>query len=176
MDRMRQWSESYAGGSAEAEDREFQKLAQDIMLAQLKTQRSAKARGVNRAFHAKATLALDGAELRFLDKLSPDLITGYARPGASYPAIVRFSNAASAEADDNKPDFRGVAVRIIVSDSERHDLLATNFPVSHARDARQFVAFAVATAGGRLSQMFGLSKAAVLRLVPRETTRMLRNV
>ncbi len=32
--------------------------------------------------------------------------------------------------------------------SEAHDLLMTNFPVSHARDARQFVEFARATAGG----------------------------
>jgi hypothetical protein len=124
---MREWNEHYAGGSAEAEYREFQKLAQDIMLAQLKTRRAAKAQGVDRAFHAKATLALDGAELRFLDKLPPDLIAGYARPGASYAAVVRFSNAASTGADDNRRDFRGVAVRVIVSDSEQHDLLATNF-------------------------------------------------
>src|SRR5262245_11566233 len=175
MDGMQQWSESYAGGSAEAEYREFQKLAQDIMLAQLKTRRAAKAQGVNRAFHSKATLALDGAELRFLNKLPPDLIAGSARPGASYAAIVRFSNARSTGADDNKPDLRGVAVRIIVSDSELHDLLATNFPVSHARDARQFVAFAVAIAGGRLSQMFGLLKL-LFTLGPRETIRMFSNV
>jgi Animal haem peroxidase/Catalase len=175
MDGMRQWNECYAGGSAEAEYREFQKLAQDIMLAQLKTRRAAKAQGVHRAFHAKATLALDSAELRFLDKLPRDLTTGYAKPGASHPAIVRFSNAASAGADDNKRDLRGVAVRVIVSDSEQHDLLATNFPVSHARDARQFVAFAVATAGGRLSQIFGLLRL-FLTLGPSETIRMLRNV
>jgi hypothetical protein len=172
---MREWNEYYASGSAEAEYREFQKLAQDIMLAQLKTRRAAKTQGVDRAFHAKATLALDGAELRFLDKLPPDLTAGYARPGASYPVIVRFSNAASAGADDNKRDLRGVAVRCIVSENEQHDLLATNFPVSHARDGRQFVAFAVATAGGRLSRIFGLVKL-LFTLGPFETIRMLRNI
>src|SRR5262245_52270797 len=147
-DGMAQWKEVYAGGSPEAEFREFQRLAQDIMLAQVKTQRAAKAHGVDRAFHAKATLALDGAELRFLDSLPPDLAAGHARPGAAYPAIVRFSNAASAAADDNAPDLRGIALRFKDSDNRHHDLLATNFPVSHARDGRQFVAFAVATAGG----------------------------
>ena len=125
MDAMREWNEVYSGGSAEAEYREFQALAQAIMLAQLKTQRAAKAQGVDRAFHAKATLALDDAELRFLNNLPPDLIAGYVKPGAAYPAIVRFSNAAGAAGDDNKRDLRGVAIRVIVSDSEQHDLLAT---------------------------------------------------
>ena len=172
---MREWNEVYSGGSAEAEYREFQALAQDIMLAQLRTQRAAKAQGVDRAFHAKATLALDGAELRFLDTLPPDLVAGYVKPGAAYPAIVRFSNAANAAGDDNKRDLRGVAIRVIVSDSEQHDLLATNFPVSHARNAHQFVAFAVATPGGRLSGIFGLAKL-MFTLGPGETIRMLRNV
>ena len=172
---MREWNEVYSGGSAEAEYREFQALAQAIMLAQLKTQRAAKAQGVDRAFHAKATLALDDAELRFLNNLPPDLVAGYVKPGAAYPAIVRFSNAAGAAGDDNKRDLRGVAIRVIVSDSEQHDLLATNFPVSHARNAHQFVAFAVATAGGRLSRIFGLAKL-MFTLGPGETIRMLRNV
>jgi hypothetical protein len=175
MDAMREWNEVYSGGSAEAEYCEFQALAQDIMLAQLKTQRAAKAQGIDRAFHAKATLALDDAELRFLDTLPPDLIAGYAKLGAVYPAIVRFSNAAGAGADDNKRDLRGVAIRVTVSDSEQHDLLATNFPVSHARNAHQFVAFAVALAGSRLSCIYGLIKL-LLTLGPGETIRMLRNI
>ena len=77
MDAMREWNEVYSGGSAEAEYREFQALAQDIMLAQLKTQKAAKAQGVDRAFHSKATLPLDDAELRFLNNLPRDLVAGY---------------------------------------------------------------------------------------------------
>ena len=43
---MPEWNEVYAGGSAEAEHRAFQKLAQDIMLAQLKTKKAAKASAI----------------------------------------------------------------------------------------------------------------------------------
>lgn len=172
---MPDWNEVYTGGDAKLEFKEFQKLAQNIMLAQLKSRRAAKVPAIDRAFHAKATLAIDGAELRFFDNLPADLIAGHAKPGAAYPAIVRFSNAASAGADDNKRDLRGIALRFTVSETEQHDLLATNFPVSHARDARQFVAFAVATAGGRISKVWGLLKLMVT-LGPGETIRMLRNI
>ena len=61
--------------------------------------------------------------------------------------MVRFSNAAGTGQPDTKPDLRGVALRVQVSPEESHDLLMTNFPVSHARNARQFVEFAKATAG-----------------------------
>ena len=61
-----------------------------------------------------------------------------------------------------------------VTDDEQHDLLATNYPVSHARNARQFVKFAVATAGGRLSRFAGVIRLA-FTLGPLETIRILRN-
>ena len=131
---------------------------------------------MDRAFHAKSTLATGQAELTFLD-LPGDLRHGFAQPGRTYPAIVRFSNAAGTGQSDAAPDLRGVALRVQVSPevAESHDLLMTNFPVSHARDAREFVEFAKATAGGRLAQLLG-----VLRLIRlfglRETVRMLRNV
>src|SRR5262249_18717035 len=67
------------------------------------------------------------------------------------------------------------ALRIKVSDKEHHDLLATNFPVSHARNATQFVAFAKATAGGTLSKVFGIL-GLVFQFGPFEVIRMLRNV
>ena len=71
--------------------------------------------------------------------------------------------------------MRGVALRIKVSDSEQHDLLATNFPVSHARNAKQFVAFAKATAGGTLSRLCGIVGLA-FKFGPSEVIRMLRNI
>src|SRR5690349_4242439 len=172
------WSEEFAGGSPEAERRLFDKLARDILLVQLKNQKNASAHGVphpvDRAFHAKSTLAVEDAELRFLD-LPADLRVEFAQPGAVFRAAVRFSNAAGGGRPDFAPDLRGVALRIMVSADQQHDLLMTNYPVSHARDARQFVAFAVATAGGRLSRALGLAKLAVT-LGPAETVRMLRNV
>jgi hypothetical protein len=169
------WEETYAGGSAEAERREFDRLAIDIMRAQLKARKAAGAPTVDRAFHAKAVLAVEEAQVRFLDTLPADLTVGFAAPGAVYPAIVRVSNAANHAAPDYRPDLRGIAVRIEESAAQHHDLLATNYPVSHARNARQFVRFAVATAGGRLSRVLG-----ILGLFfsegPAEAVRMLRNV
>jgi len=173
------WSERYAGGSPEAESTQFEALARGIIEVQSKVRKRISGHGVPhaiaRAFHAKATLAVDDAELRFRDDLAADLRAGFAQPGAKYRAIVRFSNASGSAEPDYAPDLRGVALRIEVDDGTSHDLLATNFPVSHARDARQFVEFAKATAGGGVSRIVGLVRLAAL-FGPRETIRMVRNV
>ncbi|MCA1851193.1 MAG: catalase, partial [Beggiatoa sp.] len=173
-----EWTEEYVGGSPEVERLAFEQLAKEIMLVQLKNQKHASRHGVphavDRAFHAKSTLAVEDAELRFLD-IPPDLQVELAQPGAIYPTVVRFSNAAGNGQPDYKPDLRGVALRIKVSLEQQHDLLMTNYPVSHARDARQFVKFANATAGGTVSRVFGLAKLAFI-CGPSETVRMLRNV
>jgi hypothetical protein len=172
------WAEEFQGGSPEAERQLFEQLAKEILRVQLKNQKAASAHGVPhavaRAFHAKSTLAVDDAELRFLD-IPADLRAGFAQPGAAYRTVVRFSNASGTGQPDSKPDLRGVALRIQVSPEQQHDLLMTNFPVSHARDAYQFVKFATATAGGRLSRALGVA-GLVLRFGPSETVRMLRNV
>jgi Animal haem peroxidase/Catalase len=172
------WSEQYDGGSPEQERVAFQALATDIMRVQMKNRKAARRHGVrhgiDRAFHVKATFAADDAELAFLD-LPPDLEVGFARSSAVYPALVRFSNAAGTVRPDADKDMRGVALRVTTPEGEQHDLLATNFPVSHARNAEQFVRFAVATAGGRVSQIVGLAGLAV-RCGPLETIRMLRNI
>ncbi|MDX8450941.1 catalase, partial [Mesorhizobium captivum] len=120
-------------GSAENERLLFERLAQDMMHVQLKTRRCSKAAGIQRAFHAKPIFASIDATLRFNDDLPADFRAGFAQPGKSYPAIVRFSNANGSGQADYKPDLRGVALRVKVSDQEQHDLLATNFPVTHAR-------------------------------------------
>ncbi|MGA1797184.1 peroxidase family protein [Sphingomonas sp. 4RDLI-65] len=171
---MVSWSETYAGGSAEAERLETERLAIDIMRAQIKA-RKAFGGAIDRAFHAKALLGVERAKITFLDTMPDDLVVGFAHPGARYDAIVRISNAANHATPDYKPDLRGIAVRIIVSDGEQHDLLATNYPVSHARNARQFVRFAKATAGGSVSRLLGLI-GLIAAEGPSETVRMLRNV
>src|SRR5262249_21727647 len=149
------WIETPVGGSAAAERAEFERLARDIMDVQLAARKAASAHGVphavDRAFHAKSTLAVDGAELRFRDDLPAERQAGYARPGAAYQATVRFSNASGIPKPDTEKDLRGIAVRVHVADDETHDLLATSYPVSHARNAEQFVEFAKATASGRPS-------------------------
>jgi hypothetical protein len=172
------WTEIPVGGSHRAERVEFERLALEMMRMQLKTAKTASAHGVphpvDRAFHAKATLAVEDAELRFLD-LPPDLRAGFAQPGAAYRTTARFSNASGIPQADTEPDLRGVALRVQASEDEFHDLLLTNFPVSHARDARQFVEFAKATAGGSVSRLVGIL--GLVRLFgARETMRMLKNV
>ena len=170
------WTEEYAGGSPEAERLSFDDLAWEIMRVQRKNQRAASAHGVphgvDRAFHAKATLTVTDAELRFLDDLPEELRVGFAQPGRAYRTTVRFSNAAGTGRPDHEKDLRGVALRVTVSDEEQHDLLMTNYPVSHARDARQFVQFAVATSGGCAPRVAGLVRLTSL-LAIRVTVRML---
>src|SRR5215471_4441334 len=128
------WREEYQGGNPEVERLEFEQLALDIMRVQLKVQKRAKTSTVQRTFHAKAVFAANNAELCFIDDLPADFCAGFAQPGKCYPAIVRFSNADGAGQPDYKPDLRGIALRVKVNDETAHDLLATNYPVSHARN------------------------------------------
>jgi hypothetical protein len=171
MQTNQNWRETYWGGTAEAERLHFEKLARDILKVQARVKKRSGAVNIARAFHAKAILATKG-KFRFADDLPGDLTSGFAAPGAEYEATVRISNASGAHKPDRKRDLRGIAVRVKVSDQEYHDLLMTNFPVPHARDANQFVAFAVALSGSRI-----LAIPRLLRSVgPFEAIRMLRNV
>ncbi|WP_030612280.1 peroxidase family protein [Streptomyces sclerotialus] len=170
--------ETYEGGSPEAERLVFEKLARDMMRVQLRNKSSGGAPRVRRAFHAKGVLGVENARLRFNDDLPPALSQGFAQPGAEYPALVRMSNASGIPRSDVSPDLRGISVRVEVSAEETHDLLAANFPVSHARDAREFVAFAKAMAGARtpLQKAFGLLVKLPLAVGWSTATRMRRNV
>jgi len=172
------WAESNRGCCAEAEWMEFQKLATDIMRVQLKNQKHTSAGGhpqqLDRAFHAKSTLFVEDARLRFRIDLPAELWAGFAQPGAEYMTSVRFSNASGERRDDREKDMRGVALRVTVAPKDQHDLLLTNYPVSHARDARQFVTLAKATAGGRISRAAGVGW--LLVRDPIESARMLWNI
>ncbi|MGA8574862.1 MAG: hypothetical protein WB609_04135, partial [Candidatus Cybelea sp.] len=145
MTTINGWRETYEGGSPEAERLAFERFALTIMGVQITAERRAKASAVQRAFHAKTTFATTQASLDIDAAIPADLCAGWVQPGRSYPVIVRCSNASSVPQGDAKPDLRGVALRVEVSKDEHHDLLMTNFPVSHARNAHQFVAFAKAT-------------------------------
>ena len=100
------WQETYAGGSAEAERREFDRLSIDIMRAQLRAKKASGSANVDRAFHAKAVLAVENAELLFRDDLPDELTVGFAKPGSHYRATVRISNAANCARPDYAPDVR----------------------------------------------------------------------
>ena len=166
------WAETYAGDDPVAEEMQFEQLARTIATMQRVVALRAGEPPM-RALHAKPTLAVAGAELRFRDDLAPDLLHGFVQPDATYPVVLRFSNAAQQIQPDAEPDMRGVALRVHVAPDTSIDLLMTNDPVSHARDARQFVEFAAAftrhSRGGALlslTRLFGVQ----------ETARMVRTV
>jgi hypothetical protein len=169
------WQEQYEGGGPEAERLLFDRLAVDIMQVQLRNKQRAKQSALARTFHAKPVYDAMNAEFSFTEDLPPSLTCGFAQPGKSYPAVVRLSNADGVSQSDHKRDLRGIAVRVTVDERTTHDLLATSYPVSHARNARQFVAFAKATAGGPIGRLLGLVDLA-FQFGPSETARMVSNV
>ncbi|MEU5900763.1 MULTISPECIES: peroxidase family protein [Streptomyces] len=170
--------ERYMGGSPEAERRIFERLTKELIKVQEKNRRAARAADIGRVQHEKAALGVENARLRFHDDLPDTLRCGFAQPGAQYPATVRLSNAGGIRQADGAPDLRGAAVRVTVSTEEHHDLLATNHPVSHARDAREFVAFAKAMAGAttRLHKAVALFVELPLTVGLATATRMRRNI
>ena len=97
------WKETYAGGSAEAERLEFDRLSIDIMRAQLKAKKASGSANVDRAFHAKAVLAVENAELLFRDDLPDELRVGFAKPGAHYRATVRIRTRQTARVPITRP-------------------------------------------------------------------------
>ncbi|MEV0387587.1 peroxidase family protein [Nonomuraea sp. NPDC050643] len=170
--------ERYVGGDPEVERKIFEKLARDLMRVQLKIKKRSGADDVDRTFHAKAILGVENARLRFHPDLPDDLRTGFAQAEAEYPVIVRLSNASGARQPDSTPDLRGAALRVQAGADRAHDLLMTNYPVSHARDAREFVAFARAMAGAdsTLRKAIGVFVKLPWAVGWSSATRMRRNV
>ena len=170
--------ERYEGGSEQAELLVFEGLARDLMLAQERNRRATGAATVDRAFHAKTVLGVEDARLRVRPDLPPDLRRGCFQPGAELPVTVRFSNADPVPRPDDAEDMRGVALRVQADDGVVHDLLMTNYPVSPAANAREFVAIATAVAGRTSTSSKTLS---LLRRLPpqvglRATVRIIWNL
>lgn len=170
MSRAR-WREIYDGGSAEAEDEVFMSLARDILRLQEINRRKAGGDAM-RTLHAKIVVGITNAKLVIDDEMPERFQAAHFQPGASLPVTLRLSNASGVVQHDVAPDMRGAALRLTAPDGARHDLLMTSFPVSHARNARQFVAFALLASGERsqmvsqMTELFG----------EQETERMLANI
>lgn len=166
------WRETFDGGSREAERAIFDKLAEEIVAVQRANAGREGGPRPSRTFHAKPVAAVDDARLIVDERIPPDLRVGPYRPGAAFPATVRLSNANGLHRRDALPDMRGIALRLDLGGGVRQELLATSYPVSHARNARQFVRVARIGAGPkplvvpRLLVAFG----------PAETFRILRNL
>jgi catalase len=165
MSQVGEWHEEFEGGSIAAEHEIFLALADEIARVQDMNRDKAGLEHLNRTFHAKGVIGVSNATLVF-DKTFPvDLQVDPYRPGSSFSTAVRLSNASGTPQSDTLPDMRGAAVRVRHPGGSIHDLLMTSFPASHARNARQFVQFALVAAGpremfqARLIEAFGEAEA-----------------
>ncbi|WP_147432445.1 hypothetical protein [Pararobbsia silviterrae] len=182
------WEEVYDGGSPEAETAIFLELADQMLAIQEANRQKAGRDHADRTLHAKMTVGVTDAVLS-VDATIPDAFrTAHFEPGARLRTAVRFSNASALAQADTSPDMRGAALKIwLGADAEdvpwdeviraqpeqhTHDLLMTSYPVSHARNARQFVDFAVAAQGPRET----LVERLVAKFGQSETQRMLANI
>lgn len=145
------WSEIYDGGSPEAEQAIFETLAQDMLAIQEANRQAMGLSHPARTLHNRMVAGIAQASLAIDADMPADLAAGYFQPGAVLPAALRLSNASAIPQHDGLPDMRGAALRILVPGQPFHDLLMTSFPVSHARNARQFVEFAQLAMGDRAS-------------------------
>src|ERR1700674_1806181 len=170
--RKAAWAERYDGGSAEGERRIFEGYTRDILRIQLKLKKRTGSSSIERASHAKMLLGVANAKLRVHPETPDRFRVGYFQPDKEYPVTIRFSNANSAHRPDSKRDLRGAAIRIRVSDQESHDLFVANYPTAHVRNARQFVAFAKALAGGPVLLIPRL----IVHLGPLQTLRTVINL
>ena len=165
------WSEYYLGGSVEAEERMFREFERTIV----ELQRSMARRGdgtVRRGFHAKGIFSVPRAVFRCASQLPAALQVGVFQPSKEFPAVVRFSSSLSDVQPDRNRQGHGIAFRITAPEGIQ-DVLLSDSPTSHARDAEQFMALADAlTSKSRLATIVRLAR----RVGTGEAVRMLRTV
>jgi hypothetical protein len=166
------WSESYEGGSPEAEQRLFAGYVREILSVQLKYKKKSGSSGLERASHAKLLLGVSNARLRVLPEIPEQFQIGHFQPGQEYAVSIRFSNASGTSRPDTLRDLRGAALRIRISDKQSQDLFVANYPTAHVRNARQFVAFSKAMAGGAALRVPRL----ILHLGPLQALRTIANL
>jgi len=165
MQDIAEWRESYDGGSPEAEEEIFAQLAEQMIAIQESNRMKAGIGRPYRTLHAKQLVGIGNASLIVDENLADALSVGHFKAGSSLPAIVRFSSASALPQSDSLPDMRGAALKLCLPSGGTHDLLMTSFPVSHARNARQFVTFATIASGDRATlfdrviDVFGESEA-----------------
>jgi catalase len=136
---------AFLGGSQENEARLIDRFVIEIQEV-ARTYEKANGR-IMRAQHAKMLAGFTNAEFRISSEVPEDLRVGFIRPGETYKAHVRFSNASSAFLQsDASQDLRGVALRVMVDETNYHDFLMTNAEQHHAKDAKEAMATTVAFA------------------------------
>ncbi|HTN77228.1 MAG TPA: catalase family protein [Pirellulaceae bacterium] len=89
-------------------------------------------------------------ELRVLPNLPAELAQGLFAQERTYPAMIRFSNAAGQPQSDLIPDGRGLAIKVLAVDGQRsaadddtaaQDFVMVNHPVFFAGNVKEFVRF-----------------------------------
>jgi hypothetical protein len=166
------WREVFEGGSPVTEHYLFLGLADEMARLQESNRLKAGEPHPKRTLHAKTVIGIDDARLVVDATLPADVAVAYFQPSICLTAAVRFSNASGIAQSDEVADMRGAAVKIALPTGGVHDLLMTSYPVSHARNARQFVEFALIASGDR--------KTMPARLIEKfgedEARRMINNV
>ncbi len=165
------WKEEYAGGSEQVERILIDGYARDILDIQRRIAQASN-KSPDRTLHAKVIAGVMNARLSVSPDLPADLATGYFQPAASFTATIRFSNASPLHMPDTKADMRGAAIRVHIAEHEFHDFLMTNYPVSHARDAWQFMEVAKIATGSKRLMLIRF----VLKFGLGETIRIIKNV
>lgn len=166
---------AFLGGSQEKEARLIDRFVKEIQEV-AGTYEKANGR-IMRAQHAKILAGFTNAEFRISAEVPADLRVGFIQPGATYKAHVRFSNAGSAFLQsDATPDLRGVAVRVMVDETNYHDFLMTNAEQHHAKDAREAMATTVAFADtSSLAKLKGIGRL-VVRVGPLAALRIVKTL
>jgi hypothetical protein len=167
-----EWSERYLGGTPEKESEILRLFADQIQGVQKRNRDHGDGR-ILRAFHAKLVAGVANARFTVRDDVRPELRVGLFVPGATYPAMVRFSNASGVVRNDAERDLRGIALRVVLDELRVQDFILSNTRTAHARDARQFMVAAMAMAGGR---RIGALPGLVRGLGLREAARVFRTL
>lgn len=138
---------AYLGGSPEEEQRLIHQFSAEIRKV-VENATASHPGLMTRPQHAKQLAGIGRATFSIAETLPMDLKVGFLQPGQTYPALVRFSNAAGeVRPSDATPDLRGVAIRVFPNEGNTHDWLMTNAEEHHAKDAIEAMATTLAFAG-----------------------------
>ncbi|HEY4968001.1 MAG TPA: hypothetical protein VII28_16455 [Puia sp.] len=166
---------AYLGGTEENEQALIEKMGRQIHqeVNQIARQHHTAPR---RPQHTKMLAGIKNAIFQISPDLMEDLNVGFLKGGQSYPATVRFSNAAAFLAADDAHDLRGVAIEISPFEGNVQDFLMTNAEQHHAKDAIQAMATSLAfSKKGFVNKITGTVQLTT-RVGPKEALRILKTI
>ena len=115
--------------------------------------------GAVRRFNQAKTLGCFDARFTVMNDLDNALQQGIFKPGASYPAQLRFASATSD--DDRDKDFRGLSIKLrgvpgepLWGQSGQQDILLNSYPALFAADPGDFLDFINATLDDKVWRYF----------------------